>query len=93
MFIQQRISPTAGDPRQAKFMMFMPFLFTALFWNFSSGLVVYFLFSNILAIGEQILIKKRFAPKPVELPEEETPEPVKKLPSERKPPRRRKKKK
>ncbi len=61
MFIQQRLSPTAGDPRQAKFMMFMPVMFTALFWNFASGLVVYFLFSNTLAIGEQYLIKKIYS--------------------------------
>ncbi len=58
MLLQQRLSPTAMDPRQAKMMMFLPVIFTAMFWNFSSGLVVYFLFSNTLAIGEQMLIRK-----------------------------------
>jgi YidC/Oxa1 family membrane protein insertase len=58
MFIQQKLSPSMGDSAQAKMMMFFPLIFTAMFWNFSSGLVVYFLFSNILAIGEQLLIRK-----------------------------------
>lgn len=68
MFIQQRLSPTAGDPKQAKMMMFLPIIFTAMFWNFFSGLVVYFFFSNILAIGEQLLIRKLSAPAPAPAP-------------------------
>jgi membrane protein insertase Oxa1/YidC/SpoIIIJ len=39
-------------------MMFMPVIFTAMFLNFSSGLVLYFLFSNVLAIGEQYLVRR-----------------------------------
>jgi len=58
MLLQQRMSPTSADPKQAKMMMFMPIIFTAMFLNFSSGLVIYFLFSNIMAIGEQTLIRK-----------------------------------
>ncbi|HEY5998922.1 MAG TPA: membrane protein insertase YidC, partial [bacterium] len=53
MLIQQRMTPTAGDPAQAKMMMFMPVIMTAMFINFSSGLVLYFLFSNLLSIAEQ----------------------------------------
>jgi YidC/Oxa1 family membrane protein insertase len=58
MLLQQRMSPTSADPKQAKMMMFMPIIFTAMFLNFSSGLVLYFLFSNIIAIGEQTLVRK-----------------------------------
>ena len=58
MILQQRLSPSSGDPKQAKMMMFMPIIFTAMFLNFSSGLVLYFLFSNILSIGEQTLIRR-----------------------------------
>jgi YidC/Oxa1 family membrane protein insertase len=58
MILQQRLSPTSADPKQAKMMMFMPIIFTAMFLNFSSGLVLYFLFSNIFAIGEQTLVRK-----------------------------------
>ena len=57
MLIQQRMTPTVGDPMQAKMMMFMPVIMTAMFINFSSGLVLYFLFSNIMSIGEQKLFR------------------------------------
>src|SRR5439155_26232249 len=33
MFIQQKLTPTTGDPRQAKMMLFMPFVFTFMFLN------------------------------------------------------------
>ena len=58
MILQQRMSPTSADPKQAKMMMFMPIIFTAMFINFSSGLVLYFLFSNLMAIGEQYVIRR-----------------------------------
>jgi YidC/Oxa1 family membrane protein insertase len=58
MFIQQKMSPAMTDPKQAKVMMFLPVIFTAMFWNFTSGLVVYFLCSSLISIGEQVLIKK-----------------------------------
>jgi membrane protein insertase Oxa1/YidC/SpoIIIJ len=38
-------------------MMFMPVIMTAMFINFSSGLVLYFLFSNVMSIGEQKLFR------------------------------------
>jgi YidC/Oxa1 family membrane protein insertase len=57
MLIQQRMTPTVGDPMQAKMMMFMPVIMTAMFINFSSGLVLYFLFSNLMSIGEQKLFR------------------------------------
>ncbi|MBW1971403.1 MAG: hypothetical protein DRN05_06085 [Thermoplasmata archaeon] len=59
MVIQQKMTPSAGDPRQAKMMLFMPIIFTFLFLNFPSGLVLYWLVNNLLSIGEQYLIKKR----------------------------------
>jgi membrane protein insertase Oxa1/YidC/SpoIIIJ len=42
-----------GDPAQAKMMMMMPVVFTFLFLNVSSGLNLYFLFSNIFQIAFQ----------------------------------------
>ena len=53
MVLQQRMTPVTGDPRQAKMMMFMPIVFTALFLNFPSGLVVYWTVNNVLTIGHQ----------------------------------------
>jgi YidC/Oxa1 family membrane protein insertase len=58
MFITQKMTPTPGDPTQAKVMMFMPLFFTFLFINFPSGLVLYWLVNNILQIGQQYRIKK-----------------------------------
>jgi YidC/Oxa1 family membrane protein insertase len=60
MFLQQKMSPTpGGNEMQAKMMMWMPVVFTFLFLNFPSGLVIYWLFNNILSIGQQYYINKR----------------------------------
>ncbi len=59
MFIQQKMTPTTGDPTQAKMMMLMPVVFTFLFINFPSGLVLYWLVNNLLSIGQQYLTNKR----------------------------------
>jgi YidC/Oxa1 family membrane protein insertase len=65
MFIQQRMTTgaTAGNP-QAKMMRFMPIFMIFIFYNFPSGLVLYWLVNNILTIGEQYLITKRASRKP-----------------------------
>ena len=52
-------TPTPGDPSQAKVMMFLPIIFTVMFINFPSGLVLYWLINNVLSIGQQYRIKKR----------------------------------
>ena len=56
MFIQQKMSPTNLDPMQAKVMLIMPVVFTFMFLNFPSGLVLYWLVNNILTIGQQYYI-------------------------------------
>jgi YidC/Oxa1 family membrane protein insertase len=53
MFIQQKMTPVAGDPRQAKMMLIMPFIFTFMFLNLPSGLVLYWTVSNVLQIAQQ----------------------------------------
>jgi YidC/Oxa1 family membrane protein insertase len=53
MFVQQKMTPVAGDPRQAKMMLIMPFFFTFMFLNLPSGLVLYWTVSNILQILQQ----------------------------------------
>ena len=50
---QMKITPTAGDPQQQKVMMMMPIMFTFMSLNFASGLVLYWLVSTLLAIGQQ----------------------------------------
>ena len=61
MLLQQKMSPPMGDPTQAKMMMFMPLIFTVIFINFSSGLVLYWLVNNVLSISQQYYIQKKFA--------------------------------
>jgi YidC/Oxa1 family membrane protein insertase len=61
MFLQQKMSPPPGDPAQAKMMMFLPVIFTVMFINFPSGLVLYWLVNNVISIGQQYRIKKRSA--------------------------------
>jgi len=53
MFLQQKMTPSTGDPAQAKMMMFLPLIFTFMFLNFASGLVVYWLVNNVLSIAQQ----------------------------------------
>ena len=59
MFLQQKMTPTAADPTQAKVMMFLPVIFTFMFLNFASGLVLYWLLNNLLAIGQQYAINRQ----------------------------------
>ena len=61
MFLQQRMTPAPADPTQAKIMMFLPVIFTFMFLNFASGLVLYWLVNNLLSIGQQYLINKKAA--------------------------------
>ncbi len=58
MFIQQKMTPTTGDPTQAKIMLFLPVVFTFMFINFAAGLVLYWLVNNVLSIGQQYYINK-----------------------------------
>ena len=59
MFLQQKMTPTPGDPTQAKMMTFMPLIFTVIFVNFSSGLVLYWLVNNVVSIAQQYYIYKK----------------------------------
>jgi YidC/Oxa1 family membrane protein insertase len=59
--LQQKMTPTAGDPMQAKMMMLMPIFMTVLFINFPSGLVLYMLVNNIISMGQQYYTQKKFS--------------------------------
>jgi len=58
MFIQQKMTPTNMDPMQAKMMLALPIVFTAMFLNFPAGLVLYWLVNNILTIAQQMYINR-----------------------------------
>jgi len=55
------MSPPMGDPTQAKMMMMMPIVFTFIFINFSSGLVLYWLVNNVLSMAQQYYITNKKA--------------------------------
>lgn len=59
MLLQQKMTPTPGDPAQAKMMMLMPVIFTFIFINFSSGLVLYWFVSNLFSIAQQFYTQKQ----------------------------------
>jgi YidC/Oxa1 family membrane protein insertase len=61
MVIQQKITPTPQvDPTQARMMMtIMPIMMTVVFYGFASGLVLYWMVSNVLAISHQLWIGRR----------------------------------
>ena len=60
-FVMQKMSPTPGDEMQQKMMLIMPVFLTVLFVNFPSGLVLYWLVSNILSIFQQAYINRKHA--------------------------------
>ena len=66
MFLQQKLSPQVGDPRQAQIMMLMPVIFTFMFWGFPSGLVIYWLVNNILSIAQQFWVNRMIATEALE---------------------------
>ncbi|MBC2704743.1 membrane protein insertase YidC [Desulfobacula sp.] len=59
--LQQKMTPTTGDPMQAKMMMLMPIFMTVLFINFPAGLVLYMFVNNIISMGQQYYIQKKFS--------------------------------
>jgi YidC/Oxa1 family membrane protein insertase len=61
MLIQQKMTPTSLDPTQNKIMMMMPIIFTFLFLNFASGLVLYWLINNIFSIAQQLYVNRKVA--------------------------------
>ena len=62
MFVQQKMTPTTGDPAQAKVMQFMPLIFLMFFLKAPAGLVIYWLVNNVLSIAQQLMINRSSAP-------------------------------
>src|SRR3989304_3054327 len=58
MLWQQKMTPTVGDPRQARVMLIMPVIFTFMFLEFPTGLVLYWLGDNVLSIAHQYPIDR-----------------------------------
>jgi YidC/Oxa1 family membrane protein insertase len=62
-FLMQKMTPmTGGDPSQQKMMQFMPLMWGFFFWSASSGLVLYWLTSNLVQIAQQWFFNKTASP-------------------------------
>ncbi|NRR33310.1 membrane protein insertase YidC [Oxalobacteraceae bacterium] len=61
MYITTKLNPAPADPMQAKMMLFMPLAFSVMFFFFPSGLVLYWVVNNVLSIGQQYVISKKYA--------------------------------
>jgi YidC/Oxa1 family membrane protein insertase len=64
MFVQTKLNPTPPDPVQAKIMMYMPLVFSVMFFFFPAGLVLYWVVNNLLSIAQQWQINQMFSKKP-----------------------------
>jgi len=62
MYVTFKLNPQPTDPVQAKMMLFMPLAFSVMFFFFPSGLVLYWVVNNVLSIGQQYVITKKFEP-------------------------------
>jgi YidC/Oxa1 family membrane protein insertase len=62
MVLQQRMTPMTMDPAQARMMLIMmPVMMTVLFYQFPSGLVLYWMVSNFLGIAHQLWVRRGMA--------------------------------
>lgn len=62
MYLQQKMTPTTADPTQARIMQMLPIVFTFMFVNFASGLVLYWFVNNLLSILQQQMINRQTKP-------------------------------
>ena len=62
MVLQQKMTPTQADPMQQKIMMLMPVIFTFMFLRMPSGLVIYWLTSNVFGIVQQAVTNRIIGP-------------------------------
>ncbi len=59
MFILQNVSTPPADPMQRRIIMMLPLVFTFVFGGLASGLVLYWVWNNILSIGQQYYIMRK----------------------------------
>jgi YidC/Oxa1 family membrane protein insertase len=63
MILQQRLTPSpSADPQQKQMMTMMSVMFIFLFYQFPSGLVLYWFVSNLLGILQQLMVNRRPTP-------------------------------
>ncbi|MDB2439922.1 membrane protein insertase YidC [Hellea sp.] len=60
MALMYTLTPPAGDPMQAKIFKFMPWVFMFILAPFATGLLLYWVWNNILSFGQQYYITRKF---------------------------------
>ena len=60
MSLMYTLTPPAGDPMQAKIFKFMPWIFMFILSPFAAGLLLYWVWNNILSFGQQYYITRKF---------------------------------
>ena len=58
MYVQQAMTPSTMDPAQKKIFMFMPVFMGFIFKDMPAGLVLYWFFSNLLTIVQQLVMNR-----------------------------------
>lgn len=62
-FLMQKMTPsTTADPNQQRMMLMMPLVMGFFFYNLASGLVLYYMTSNLVGIGQQWFFNKTVTP-------------------------------
>jgi YidC/Oxa1 family membrane protein insertase len=60
MVIQQKLTPTTGlDKTQARIMMIMPVMFTAMMLTLPAGMLIYMLTNTVVSIAQQMYLNRR----------------------------------
>ena len=59
MYFQQKLNPAPTDPVQAQVMKALPIVFTFIMAPFAAGLVIYWIWNNVLTIAQQWFIQRR----------------------------------
>jgi len=57
-FISQKMTPTTAEPTQQRMMLILPLIFTIWLMSFQSGLILYWLTTNVLQIGQQYIMNR-----------------------------------
>ncbi len=60
MSLMYTLTPPAGDPMQAKIFKFMPWIFMFILSPFAAGLLIYWVWNNILSFFQQYYITRKF---------------------------------
>jgi len=59
MVLQQKLTPSVGDPQQQKIMAFMPVMMLFIFYNMPSALVLYWTVSQLLSILQLVMQQRK----------------------------------